>query len=688
MRSLSREQSAATLLVGGVMVAALILLVMRSAGLYPSIMADEYIYNTMSRLKPIASAEIPDYLYLSVFRLTSLCGDGYLECARILNTLFFVCSAPFIYLVARRFCGFRISLLIVVISMLGPVNGYTAYYMPEALFFLSFWVAIAYFLNFESPALLRRFVILGAMVGAASLIKPHALFMVPAFCVSIIFFSYYDSVKNWFVKGIIDSSIFGVFVFLTKFVIGYLIAGKAGLTLFGNFYTSNLESNASSLQRYLDIISASPPLVVGHMLATILMFGAAVAVVMFGVVRSFARKISKPEDKLAFCIAMLLLNLIAVVALFTASVAGTTLYETAFRLHMRYYDFLFPLLFVAIGSQIRRTHEEYLKYWRYASAVLVIAAICYAATTKMLPFMPSYVDGPEIRGYTLNAKLFMVLAGLSVFSVVLWVRSARDGALFFMFLYLPLSVVVTTIYNNVELRSRMTIDTYDKAGIFTKNYVPSNELAKLVVVGDDVSSIFRVLFHLDNVDAVRDASYIPGVSYTAAQMPPNKKWVLAVGDVDFAKDDFEVKQLNGFSLARKGSAYPIIIDFSSGFLPYSVSHVSGMSHSENWGAWSSASVVTMKFVKPLPEKFELILNAKAFGPNDGKVFNLSIDGRSYPVKLSATSGEYKVNIENPNSVNVLSVVVPFPTSPKQLGMSEDARILGIGIEKVEISKIQ
>lgn len=672
----------------GIMVVTLVLLMVRSIGLYPGVLGDEYTYSSMSRLMPLSAAYIPDYLYLSIYKLTNLCGSGFMECSKLFNSIFFVAASPFIYLTARRFCGGPVSVVIVALSMAGPINSYTAYFMPEALFFLGFWISVCYFLSLDAEAPMKKWLIFGFIMGCTSLVKPHALFMIPAFCLCILFFAY-KSIDKWITTGLKNAAIFVATMFATKFIVSFLVAGKSGLTLFGNFYTSTFESSATTFQRYIDIILAAPNIVEGHLLANALMFGAALAIAIFGTVKALSNNSVLAEDKITFCTLALLLNLIAIVALFSASVAGSNAVETAFRLHMRYYDFMLPMLFIATGSQLDRVHGAQLKYWRLATLVVVLAMLGYAALTHMQPYTPSYVDSPELRGYTLNAKWFMALAALSAFAVLLWYKSASSGAIFFMFVYLPLSVVVSTAFNNAEIRQRMVIDAYDKAGLFAKSYVPPSELSRLVVIGENVASTLRALVYVDDITAARDLSYIVDVPYTAAQSPPDKKWVLAIGDVEFAKDEFEVMRFNGYSLAKKlSSIYPLVIDFSSASWPDSVLKITGISHAESWGTWSDGATLAIKFAKQLPAKFELIVTAKAFGPNESQVFDIEINGHRYPVTLTAATASYTLNIDNAGNDDALAIKIPTPVSPKQLGMSSDDRMLGLGLEKLEIHPVK
>lgn len=678
----------APVVVAAIMAFTLVALMVRSMGLYPGVLGDEYTYSSMARLMPLSAAYIPDYLYLAIYKATNLCGRGFMECSKLFNTLFFVAAAPFIYLTARRFCGSRISVLIVALSMLGAVNSYTAYFMPEPLFFLSFWVGVCYFMSLDAQSSVREWAVFGFIMGCSSLVKPHAMFMIPAFCLCIMFFAY-KGLSRWCVVGLRNSLVFVVVMLATKFIVSFVIAGKSGLTLFGNFYTTTFESSASTLQRYIDIFLAAPRIVEGHLLANILMYGTSIAIILYGSIRALSRKTISNEDKIAFCTLALLLNLVVVVGLFSASVAGTNAVETEFRLHMRYYNFMLPLLFIAAATQLNEVHTLSLKYWRYLIALVIVAVIGYAAWTMMQPFTPSYVDSPELRGYTLNGKIFIALAIFSALSVALWCLSASSGAILFVLLYLPVSTAMIALHSNAEVRQRMVIDAYDRAGLFAKSYVPANEMSSLVVVGSSVAATLRSLVYIDNLGATRDLSYVEGVPYTAAQTPSDKKWVLAIGDVEFADGEFEVTRLNGFALAKKiSSMYPLTINFREASLPDSVRRISGISHAESWGAWSDRSKVVINFSKPLPSQFDLVLTAKAFGPNVDKVFDVVVGSRHYPVKLDGNNATHVLTVTSDAKESVLTINVPSPASPKSLGMSEDDRELGVGLEQLEIRNPQ
>lgn len=97
-----RLQPSAPIVLMAIMLLALILLMVRAAGLYPAVMRDEYTHSMMSRLMTFQEASIPGYLYIAIYQATSLCGSASLFCSKFFNVLFFVAAAPFIHAVARR----------------------------------------------------------------------------------------------------------------------------------------------------------------------------------------------------------------------------------------------------------------------------------------------------------------------------------------------------------------------------------------------------------------------------------------------------------------------------------------------------------------------------------------------------------------------------------------------------------
>jgi len=126
------------------------------------------------------------------------------------------------------------------------------------------------------------------------------------------------------------------------------------------------------------------------------------------------------------------------------------------------------------------------------------------------------------------------------------------------------------------------------------------------------------------------------------------------------------------------------IDFKKSEWPGVISRTRGLSSAEPWGTWSSGDVVTLEFSKPLPKKFAVHLVAGAFGPNVGKEFVARVGDSAIRFTLKASPEERVLQFTNPKRSSIITIDVPSPLSPKELGLSSDDRSLGIAFIELRI----
>jgi phosphoglycerol transferase len=354
---------------------------------------------------------------------------------------------------------------------------------------------------------------------------------------------------------------------------------------------------------------------------------------------------------------------------------------------MRYYNFAFPLLLIVVASQLsanssQRIWTDGVRKWRAAIALPIGAATAYAIYTRLAPFTPSFVDSPELRGFTRDWAMFVVLGGLSLGCVVLWVAAARAGARAFLFVFMPLAVGVSTFAVSHELRQRLVADVYDQAGIIAKNYLPRDDLAKVEIVGSELGGLYRSLFYLDNPQASLKA--IPrDATFDLSELPADKEWALVIGNRLSAEDGGYRLPMNGFVLARKTNSD--VVDFKHSAWPGVVSSARGLSNAEPWGTWSEGGATTLEFSAPLPEKFAVHLVAHAFGPNVGKEFVARVGDSAAKFTLGASDEERVLEFSNPTRSRTIEIDIPAPASPKALGMNGDERTLGIGFVELRVA---
>lgn len=110
----------------------------------------------------------------------------------------------------------------------------------------------------------------------------------------------------------------------------------------------------------------------------------------------------------------------------------------------------------------------------------------------------------------------------------------------------------------------------------------------------------------------------------------------------------------------------------------------GLSFIEPWGVWSMGEKVAFDFSQALPARFELRLRAHAFAGNAGKDFVARVAGQSVRFQLGASDEDRVLEFSNPAGARTLTIDVPSPVSPQELGMGKDDRRLGIGFAEIRI----
>jgi len=505
-------------------------LLLRDHELYPSVFADEWAYSTASRLLPFANSPLPNYAYLGVYSLTNVCGEGFLACARVINAAAFVAATPFIYLTARRVCTRGVATLLTVLALLGPINTYTAYFMPEALYFLAFWAFAWFILGLDSSSDRRKWAVAGILLGGVTLVKPHGLFLIPAVLLYTIFVGRAGG-RTRLLTGVVNGVVAISTALVVKFAVGSLLAGGAGLTLFGARYTSLAMSALSDPGPPRQLLAVSALSLLGHLLTVCLILGLPAALAIAATLRRLRSTCDVPAATLRMsAFAFLILgDLVLVVAIFTASLSAVGPVDFATRIHMRYYDFALPLLYVVAAAHLGVAATAEARPWRLAVAVPVGLAIGYALATGLGQYAPILVDSPELRGLTTYPIALVALGVVSLAALAAWACGTPWGVRLFVYGLLPTSVMVMSYAASTELRARVVPNEVDLAGTFVGERLTDDERSRVLVVGSEPADLFRALFYIDDAEA--SLLVIPvGSSYDLSTLPEGKDWAFIIGE--------------------------------------------------------------------------------------------------------------------------------------------------------------
>jgi phosphoglycerol transferase len=681
----------------------LVFLTARNAGMYPSVFADEWFYNLFSRLYDIKFAQRPSYLYFGVYSLTNRCGDGFLECARLINALFFVAAIPLIYSLARKYMSRTMALWVTALSAFSPINAFSAYFMPESMYYFGFFLFAWITLKGAHQKPLTSVILAGCTLGAMTMVKVHAVFLLPGLWV-VVFFSLLSKPDNKIaakICGLIFLSIVGFLCF--RFGVGYLAVGNAGFDILGTDYTATATS-ASGLEQVRLLLPLIGYNLWGNILAVAVMFALPLALLLNIDIRGMRVDDKQRSDLrlLKVFTGTLLALLLLITAVFFARVQGTSPYENIARLSLRYYDFLFPLLFIIVGAAVHQASDLIGKnYFKITSTGCIALVAVYAVWTRMEGYLPGIADSPELRAFTYNPYVYSALGTLGIICLIIALFRLRAGASLYIWIFLPLTILLSAHFTNKELRSRLLPDAYDEAGQFVQRYL-GPDAAKLAIVAPELSSIFRTHFYL----RTPENTFINLPNYTrvaASAIPAHIEWILMMGSYQIPFDLKQSVQIpvkaTLFSLSNSNlmtSSLPmetytlvqiassLTVDFLQELLPPALTQVNGLSTLDPVGRWSTGKEIVLTFSKPLPNRFELAINAFAFGPNAGQAIKIDVGGNQYNMVLATQPSTVKISVASDSNNNKIKIEIPQPISPKDLGLSSDARTLGVALRRITI----
>ena len=677
----------------------LALFIRNSAAIYPGLL-DEFYYNQYARLLPLSEARYGNYLYYLIFRVTNACGNGFLSCAYFLNCFFYVLAFFPIYAIARGCIKNPMAIWISFLAILAPFNVWTAFFMPESLYFLVFWLYVWSLLFFRPTNSYVRWFLSGIVLGVCALVKIHAFFLLPASCLFII---YLDMQKgaSWIKQSILHMLCLIVSAVLIKFVIGYLLAGSAGLTLFGA-YTGMVSQGANVIGAAL---SAALPTGVDpyfapleilrrdgaraiwiNILPIFLLYSPAILLIFFSLtkINLFKRPIDQAvaiRMDLIVISFLLIGSVVSIIAIYQLALIAKMIGQA--ELYWRYYEFSFPLLYLVAGACVTDKpvlHGKFnFKYSVFSSiaSVMVVWALYKGAGTQWISLS--------------NKPLLMYVFGFVSIAIIAASLFRMNFSLkVFIWIIIPCILVVSNIYIYKELKKTRMSPNDSSVGQFINSRLSKIDLSKLVVIQDNnlTQTVPTIFFNNAPIQFLS----IPEsqLQFDLGNLPPGKDWALLMGDHELMGEALkrtheDLLQFGGMTVF--GGHGEFLVDFRQVEWRGMINKSSGLfSPPEPWGAWSTGKKIKLEFSKPLPRKFNIELSARAFGPNLRENFVLRIGSYSHPFKIQKYPEFEKIIIpvENFSRLSSLEIDIPKPISPEELGVGDDKRKLGIGITNLQV----
>jgi phosphoglycerol transferase len=539
----------------------------------PAVMQDEYIYSMQARFTPFSEQAFPNYLFSWLYSSTSNCGTDFYSCGKGLNVLFFIATLAFIFLIARSLLSVTWGAMIATVAAVSPIHIYVSYFMPEAMYFAFITATIYVALIAGRKHNLIWWAATGGLLGLTALIKPHAIFTLPALLLFAILITYRSEGGSLGKALIAGAGKFGMAA-LVKFGGGFLFAGVSGFSIFGSGYESSLDQFVSAnAQGKVDLVAKSVSTVtstipvasqaagnsgsgffdvfIPHSFAHIALLLTVAGIPLFLSVSVIKDAILKKQEVSASGQFLMLIGLLS--ASFTVVVGAfegvvTTLGDDhSSRIITRYYEFLVPLLLIAAGV-FAKFVEPKIRV-RLIQSVILIAALIFG-WVYLSGLNQSFADSILLSGYLSSPAVIPIIAIVGIIVALVWIFSAGSGSKLIVYVATPLVLLIAGFTSQGYLLTQVgTNEAYfDIAGQKAKPLLDNVSGDKISIIGPVRYQNFTTKFWIDK-PGIKDVSLADGESIDAATLT-DVDYVVLIGNAKLTGAAESLDQGEGYAIVK------------------------------------------------------------------------------------------------------------------------------------------
>lgn len=536
----------------------------------PAILQDEWIYSITSRQYSPWAQDLPfdfgNYLFNFIYSSTALCSsDTFYTCVKVLNLVFIQGFALTLFVVALRFLPFWGAFAFYVATMLSPTSIYSSMFLPEPLFFFLLGLTLIFLLHAAKEPTWKNWALVGAILGLASLVKPHAF--MAAMAVGIFILVSTIRVRPfWKTFGLYAVSAATGFL-LTRVVVGFAIAGPKSLNVFGAYggagaigeFVGGVATGGTSNPEVNGLVGAGsvvgaaglfPTQLYTHMLVIAALLGTAVTVLIVANVNAFTTSEVRPVHQYSTLMLIWLSVLVIVIVLFTGWITGAGDDHTT-RVLLRYYDYLFPMVTlagvaVAFDKQILSETKSWIR-WVAIAPTLLLISIAFTGYFGTLTIQ--IADAPNLAGLVVDKTTIDVTANLSFLTLLVLAFFPRF-TIWAMAALVPWVMIATGYQIQDQYRGfRAEESAADKAGHYVAESLTREQLDELVILAESRFDGRAASFWLEHNTDLEILN--TGTVYPAQQLPEGTKWVLTIGDLKVDAGEV-VSTETGYQLVKLG----------------------------------------------------------------------------------------------------------------------------------------
>jgi phosphoglycerol transferase len=495
------------------------------SGVLPGVMQDEYIYSMQSRYGDLASTDYPTYLFSLVYQSTSLCGDSFYVCGKLVNAGFLVVSTASLIAITGVIFSGKHRYLIATIVAIGPMGVYVSFFMPETMFFAINLLALAILVTQANRQGHTALVLVSLLLAAALLVKRHEIFLLPAFAGAIFVFLQ-PSRQKWAAKLALAGFIGIALPIILRTIAGFLLTGPQSLKLFGSTYENRIETfdqratQTLSESRYQStpefLLGTFFETYIGH-LSVLFIFGAYLLAFLtprFLIGNRERDQSASPLQVLVVFTMTILSTLPLVVSAFTTFLTVSGANHDG-RLVFRYFEFVFPLLLISVIGLAKAGLPEISSRSRYLIFFTSIPALVFVVWQFLAkPITPLFSDSPHVvallgKGWTIG--LAATIAGSMVFALRPWITGAISAKQHMVAVIMLGLLSGIGGWMNLDSEIGRSPAFFDVAGRETHQALADDDKARVLVVGGSRQQVFTAMFWIDRPDSTF-ALYPPGAT--------------------------------------------------------------------------------------------------------------------------------------------------------------------------------
>ncbi|MSZ40307.1 MAG: hypothetical protein F2599_04115, partial [Actinobacteria bacterium] len=475
---------------------------------------------------------------------------------------------------ARRLLSVTWGAMIATIAAFSPIHVYVSYFMPETMYFAFITATIYVALIAGSKHKLTWWVATGVLLGLTALVKPHALFTLPAFLLFGLLVALRSEGGNAGKSLIASLGQLGAFA-AVKFGGGFSFAGFAGLSLFGSSYESSLNQFVSeNAQDPVDVttqtvstvtasvadasvLSAEPSgpgffeVFIPHSLAHLALLLTVAGIPLLLSVSVIKDALVKKQEVSAASQFLLLIGLLSlsfaiVVGAFEGLVTSLGDDHTS-RIITRYYEFLVPLLLITAGVFSKFVEPKLLI--RLIQSGILTAALIFG-WVYLSGVNQSFADSILLSGYLASPAVIPLVSVIGIIVALVWVFSVGSGSKLIVFVATPLVLLIAGFSSQGFLLSQVgtQLATFDVAGQKAHELLRDVDGSKILVVGPMRTQNFTTKFWIDKPD-ISDFEINETESLDLSKLG-NLEYVVINGNASFSGNAEEIYAGEGFKIIK------------------------------------------------------------------------------------------------------------------------------------------